>query len=125
MSNFISLNGTVFQPELRKTQSGKSIFAFNLSYYDGKGADGKAKYGNIRVKAWEALGENAAAILKEKDRAIVCGKLTHEKWQAKDGSNRSREVIIASSIGQEISPFAQNGGGFGSENYPDDEQIPF
>lgn len=59
MANRISLDGQVFQPETRYSQTtGKPMLNFNLSFYDGKTADGKTKYGSIRVRAFGPLAEN-------------------------------------------------------------------
>lgn len=39
--NHVTLTGTIFQPESRVAKSGMSVLTFRLSYYQGKGKDGK------------------------------------------------------------------------------------
>ena len=57
--NHVTLTGTVFQPESRVAKSGMTVLTFRLSYYQGKGKDGKATYGGIDVTAstgWRRRG---------------------------------------------------------------------
>jgi len=126
MANYISLDGTLFQPESRKTKTGKTQYSFNLSFYNGKGTDGKAQYGSVRVKLFGDLANNALGFFNEKDRVLVTGRLTMEKWE-KDGQKHSRPAIIADNLGPSISPFKANGavGGQAQTSAPDDPEIPF
>lgn len=122
MANTITLDGTAFQPSTRMTRSGNTVFDFNLSFYDGK-QDGKAKYGNIRVKAFGDLAKNAGNVVQERDRVIVEGHLTQEHWQDRDGKDQYRLSILANDIAHTVSRFGD--GGRQSDNGMDDEQIPF
>lgn len=117
--NSITLDGTVFQPELRYSKAGNPMLAFNLSAYLGKEADKKtSRYGNIRVKAFKALAENAGKELSDRDHIVVTGRLDFEKWE-KDGQKYSRPCIIATDLAKSISRF--DGGG----TVVDDSQIPY
>lgn len=104
MSNHIDLDGTVFRPEFRTTTSGKEVFRFSLSFYDGKDQSGKAVYGSIRVTAWNALAVNANAVIKEKDHVSVSGRLRHNTWE-KDGVKHYDLELWADGIGKSISRF--------------------
>ena len=42
--NHVTLSGTVFEPESRIAKSGMAVLTFRLSYYQGKGKDGKKYY---------------------------------------------------------------------------------
>nr|DAF79792.1 MAG TPA: Single stranded DNA binding protein [Caudoviricetes sp.] len=109
MANRISLDGQVFQPETRYSQTtGKPMLNFNLSFYDGKTADGKTKYGSIRVRAFGPLAENIAKTITEKDRYIVEGHLSADKWE-KDGQKHYQLVVIADDIGKAFNKFADDG----------------
>ena len=122
MAAYTTLEGTMFQPELRTTKNGKTVMEFNLSYYQGKGQDGKATYGNIRIRLWNDLAANAMAELKDRDRVLVYGRQVQDKWE-KDGQKRSRDVIIADSIGRSISPFPPNS--IQPAGRADDPDVPF
>lgn len=129
MANYVALDGTLFQPESRKTKTGKTQYSFNLSFYNGKGTDGKAQYGSVRVKIFGDLADNTLGFFNEKDRVLVTGRLTMEKWE-KDGQKHSRATVIADSIGPSISPFGEKnaasaGNAQGTTSAPDDPEIPF
>lgn len=135
MANRISLDGTVFSPTTRYSQTtGKPILSFDLSFYDGKDQNKKTKYGSIRVVAFGALAENVAKYITEKDRYIVEGHLSQERWE-KDGKKHYRLICIADDIGSAFNKFgddrraAGNGAPPPSDaDIPDeipDEEIPF
>jgi len=117
--NFVGIDGTMFSPELRYTQSRKPVLTFSLGYRNGKGQDGKSDYGSIRVKAFGALASNAMKKLVERDKIVVCGRLVQEKWE-KDGVKYYRDAIIANSIGSSISPFDEDGA---PGAMPQDEEV--
>lgn len=101
--NHVTLTGAVFQPESRVAKSGMAVLTFRLSYYQGKGKDGKAAYGSIDVTAFGRLAQAWDSQLHDKDKVIV---------------NR----LIADDIGQELNLFANsNPGG----QYIPDEEVPF
>lgn len=133
MANRISLDGQVFQPETRYSQTtGKPMLNFNLSFYNGKTADGKTKYGSIRVRAFGALAENIAKTITEKERYIVEGHLSVDKWE-KDGKKYYQHVVIADDIGKAFDKFADDGkqvavqqtDGSATDAPITDEEIPF
>lgn len=140
MANSLTLDGTAFNVECRYSNSGTCILTFNLSYYDGKDKDGKAKYGSIQVKLFKELAENAGFVIKDRSHVLVTGRLSQDKWDDKEGKKQYRTVLMASDIGESISRFSQQQGSgqpaarqgqtpsggsssFG-ENVPD-EEIPF
>lgn len=135
MANRISLDGTVFRPETRYSQTtGKPVLNFDLSFYDGKAQDGSTKYGSIRVRAFGPLAENIAKDITEKDRYIVEGHLSLDKWVDKDGQKHYRLVVIADDIGKAYNKFAddgkavnvpQNSGDPAGSQQIEDEEIPF
>ncbi len=101
MSATITVIGNLTaEPELRQTNSGKSVVNFSLAYTPRKpdGSDGETNFYNIA--AWEFLAENFAASFKKGDRLIVTGRVTQDRWQDKDtGKNMSRLTITADEIG--------------------------
>ena len=112
--NYVTLTGTVFQPESRVAKSGMAVLTFRLSYYQGKGKDGKATYGGIDVTAFDRLAQAWDGQLQNKDKAIVTGHITLDKWE--------KHRLIADDIGKQLSLFADskpNG------QYIPDEEVPF
>ncbi|MCB5725295.1 single-stranded DNA-binding protein [Mitsuokella jalaludinii] len=119
--NHVTLTGTVFQPESRVAKSGMAVLTFHLSYYQGKGKDGKAAYGSIDVTAFDRLARAWDGQLHDKDKVIVTGHITLDKWE-KDGKKYYKHRLIADDIGQELNLFANsNPGG----QYIPDEEVPF
>ena len=119
--NHVTLTGTVFQPESRVAKSGMAVLTFHLSYYQGKGKDGKAAYGSIDVTAFDRLAQAWDGQLHDKDKVIVTGHISLDKWE-KDGKKYYKHRLIADDIGQELNLFANsNPGG----QYIPDEEVPF
>lgn len=105
--NHVTLTGTVFQPESRVAKSGMAVLTFRLSYYQGKGKDGKAAYGSIDVTAFDRLAQAWDGQLHDKDTAIVTGHITLDKWE-KDGKKYYKHRLIADDIGKQLSLFADS-----------------
>lgn len=101
MSASITVIGNLTaDPELRQTNSGKSVINFSLAYTPRKpdGTDGVTSFYN--VTAWEFLADNFAASFKKGDRLVVLGRVSQDKWEDKDtGKGMSRLVITADEIG--------------------------
>lgn len=119
--NYMTLSGTVFQPESRVAKSGMTVLTFRLSYYQGKGKDGKATYGGIDVTAFDRLAHAWDSQLQDKDKVIVTGHITLDKWE-KDGKKYYKHRLIADDIGKQLDMFADakpNG------QYIQDEEVPF
>lgn len=133
MANTIMLDGTVFQPEARKTKKGTTVFSFNLSHYNGKEADGAATYFSRRVKVFKDLAENASRELKERDRVAVVGTEHQDVYTGKDGQKKYFDYIIANDIYKNpISRYTKdsgkNTGTVGSDiasDYIGDDEVPF
>lgn len=119
--NYVTLSGTVFEPESRVAKSGMAVLTFRLSYYQGKGKDGKATYGDIDVTAFDRLAQAWDGQLQNKDKAIVTGHITLDKWE-KDGKKFYKHCLIADDIGQELNLFAKSSQ---SDGYIPDEEVPF
>lgn len=101
MSATITVIGNLTaDPELRTTNSGKSVVNLSLAHTPRKpdGSDGNTSFYNI--VAWEYLADNFAASFKKGDRLIVVGRVSQDKWEDKDtGKVMSRLVITADEIG--------------------------
>lgn len=86
--NHVTLSGTAFEPNTRVAKSGMAVLTFRLSYYQGKGKDGKATYGSIDVTAFDRLAQAWDGQLQNKDKVIVTGHITldaKKKGAQKDG----------------------------------------
>lgn len=101
MSATITIVGNLTaMPELKQTNSGKSVVNFSLASTPRKpdGSDGNTNFYN--VTAWEYLADNFAASFKTGDRLIVVGRVTQDKWTDKESEKvMSRLVVTADEIG--------------------------
>lgn len=101
MSATVTIIGNLVQdPELRTTNSGKSVVNFALAYTPKRpdGSDGNTNFYNI--VAWEYLADNFSASFKKGDRLVVVGRLQQEKWNDKDTDKQmSRLAVTADEIG--------------------------
>jgi single-strand DNA-binding protein len=101
MSATITIIGNLTSdPELRQTNSGKSVVNFALAYTPRRpdGSDGQTSFYNIT--AWEFLADNMVASFKKGDRLVVVGRVSQDKWTDKDSDKvMTRLVITADEIG--------------------------
>lgn len=106
----MSMNVTVVgnltrDPELRFTNKGDAVanlsIAVNERVKDGDTwVDGEPSF--YEIKAWRKLAENAAEALRKGDRVVVLGKMKVEKFEGKDGEQRSKPVVTADEIAASI-----------------------
>ncbi len=86
-------------PELRKLDSGVSVATFSIatneSYKDKEGNwQTNTEWHNI--VCWRGLADMVEARYKKGNLAYIEGKLTHRKYQDKDGNDRYITEVVAS-----------------------------
>ena len=69
-------------------------------FRDGGWVDGKTTW--FQVKAWRRAAEHAAVSLRRGDPVIVQGRLSVELWEREDGVSVSRHVVVATSLGHDL-----------------------
>jgi len=86
-------------PELRKLDSGVSVATFSIATNENY----KDKEGNWQtntewhnIVCWRGLADMVEARYKKGNLAYVEGKLTHRKYQDKDGNDRYVTEVVAS-----------------------------
>lgn len=86
-------------PELRKTQSDKSVASFSLAIdRDFKSKDGERETDFIDIVAWNQLGEFAAKYFQKGSMAIVSGRLQPRSWKDDDGNTHRTVEVIADNV---------------------------
>lgn len=88
-------------PELRYTQSGKSVCNFTLAANSGYGDNRRTEW--VKVVCWGNTAEACGKYLKKGKRVFVCGEQATRKWTDKNGNDRYVTEIIASNV-QFLSP---------------------
>ena len=117
MYNKVILIGNLGRdPEVRKLEGGTAVGKFsvatNENYKDQSGEwQSRTEWHDVVV--WRNLAERAERELKKGNMVFVEGKLTHRKWQDKDGNNRYTTEVLANVVRKlERSDRPDGGGGF-------------
>ena len=102
MVNKVILIGNLGRdPEVRYLEGNVAVAKFSLatneSYKDKKG-DWQTVTEWHDIVAWRGLAERAEKQLKKGSQVFVEGKLTHRKYQDKDGNDRYVTEVVANSF---------------------------
>ena len=102
MYNKVILIGNLGRdPEVRHLEGGSAVGKFpvatNENYRDQAGNwQTKTEWHDVVV--WRQLAERAERDLKKGSMVFVEGKLTHRKWQDKEGNNRYTTELVANVV---------------------------
>lgn len=119
MVNKVILVGNLGQdPEVRRLENGAVVAKFSLAtnevYKDKNGERQKVtEWHNVVV--WRGLAEIAEKYLKKGKQIYLEGKLTHRKWQDKDGNTRYTTEVVGNNF-QMLGRADEQG--FGGSNFP-------
>ena len=112
----VEIDGNVGkQPELKQTKGGESMCRFSV-------ASTRKQEGREPVTSWVNVlcFKEMASLVSEKvqqgDRVIVVGRLEVEKYQDKDGNERTSVTVMADDIGASLKWPKRQGGGPKSES---------
>ncbi|TGL60709.1 single-stranded DNA-binding protein [Leptospira sarikeiensis] len=87
-------------PELKKTQNGKSVTNFtvavNHNYKRSDGEESEVSYMDIEV--WEKLAEVCSEYLKKGKKVTIVGQLKQDRWKNQEGHSRSKVKVIADEV---------------------------
>lgn len=129
MVNKVTLIGNLgADPEVRHLENGASVarlrLATNENYRD-KAGEWQTQTEWHTVIMWRTLAERAEQLLKKGSQIYLEGKLTHRKWQDKDGNDRYNTEVVANYF-RSISRREGSGenGYFPSEEPPRDANTP-
>ena len=85
MNKCIIIGNLTSDPELRQTQSGKSVVKFTIAVNNGKDAEGKDRPADfITCQAWEKRGETIGKYFKKGSPICVTGTLKTDKYTDKN-----------------------------------------
>ncbi len=102
LRNRLQLIGNLGQdPELKKTESGKSVTRFTMAttetYKNGEGQKVEDTTWH-NIVAWNGLAEIASRYLKKGREVAVEGRLTHRPYEDKEGNQRYFTEVVLSDI---------------------------
>ena len=132
MLNKVMLIGRLGRdPELKTTQSGKSVCTFTLATDTGYGDNKKTDWHNITV--FDKTADNCAKYLHKGSPAYVEGRISYDAYE-KDGIKHTTTKIIANTVlfiatskvnAQAPPGYQQTFSDDTFEGYPLDDEIPF
>jgi single-strand DNA-binding protein len=120
--NKVILVGTLGQdPDIRMTPSGTQVVNVSIAtsdnWNDGSG-NSQERTEWHRVVFFGKLAEVAAQYLKKGSKVYVEGRLQTNKWQDKDGNNRSTTEIVVSGFNGVMQMLdSKNSGQSSGDNY--------
>lgn len=104
---YITFTGWVgTTPEVHTVAGGQQVASFRVGSTPRRLRDGEWVNGPTawhQVKAWRRLGVHVAASLATGDPVVVHGRLVADVWQKDDGTVVTQYVVVASSVGHDLS----------------------
>ena len=134
MLNTVSIMGRLTaSPELKTTQSGKSVCSFTIANDTGYSEHKQTNW--IDAVAWNGCAETIAKCFTKGSRIAITGRLQTRSYEDKNGNKRKVcEVIVTDfdfvdkkSEGSEAPAEAQEFSNAGSDDFTEipDEDLPF
>ena len=80
-------------PEIRFTQSGKTVVNFSIACSEKRGGEEYTEW--VNIVAWDKLGEICAQYLQKGSLVYISGRMQTRKWQEKSGTDRYATEIVA------------------------------
>lgn len=115
MLNIVAIMGRLVKdPELKTTNSGKSVCSFRLANDSGyKNADGSSQTNWLDVVAWGKTAEFVCKYFPKGSLIAIDGRLQTRQYQDKNGQNRTAVEIVANNANfcgskESTSPAPQN-----------------
>ena len=89
--NMVTVCGRLTRdPEVSNTKNGTALCKFSVAV-----GEGKDETSFFDVTAWKTTAESIGKYCNKGSQVIVSGKIKQDRWQDKDGQNRSKVGINA------------------------------
>ena len=85
------------EPDYRSTQSGSSVCELSVAF-NRHGRNGQTETTYLKVSVWGKPADNCHKYLSKGSLVHVAGYLKQERWQDRNGSNRSEIKLVAEQI---------------------------
>lgn len=125
MINKVTLVGRLgAEPEVRTLESGAMVAKFGMATtenYRDRAGEWQEQTEWHDVVVWRNLAERAQEYLKKGSLIYLEGKLSHRKWQDKDGNNRKTTEVVGSYF--RMMPTGQRADGNGMAAEADDSEM--
>lgn len=98
MVNKVTLIGNLGRdPEIRRLESGVAVAKFSIATsenYKDKSGEWQSQTEWHDVVVWRTMAERAERDLKKGSMVYLEGKLTHRKWEDKEGNTRKTTEVV-------------------------------
>lgn len=85
--NLVILTGRLTaDPEIKNTQTGKTVARFSIAVNEGKTKDGAERVQYFNVSAWDRQAEVIQNYAKKGTKILVEGSLQNRSWDKPDGT---------------------------------------
>lgn len=110
-------------PEVRTTNNGMSVCKMSIAVNGMK----KDDVSFFDVTAWSRVAENCGKYLKKGSQVGINGSLRQNRFQTKEGQNRSKVEINANNVQFICSKSSSNAGSeqSNSMDFDNDDNLPF
>jgi single-strand DNA-binding protein len=100
LNHYLVEGNLVRDPILRFTPKGTPICSFSVAtnrFFKG-GTEIEKEVSFFDIEAWGSLGETCNSLGRKGRGVRLTGRLKQERWDAKDGSRRSKVVVVAEHV---------------------------
>ena len=117
MLNVVAIIGRMVKdPELKTTNSGKSVCSFRIANDSGyKDASGQSQTNWLDVTAWGKTAEFVCKYFPKGSHIAIDGRLQTRQYQDKNGNNRTAVEVVANNVnfaGSKSNGSNQGGGSY-------------
>ena len=99
MFNSVVLQGRLTaDPELKTTNSGKSVISFSLAVERDFTTNGEKETDFINIVAWNGTAEFISKFFQKGKQMLLRGSLQVRKYQTQNGENRQVTEVIADKV---------------------------
>ena len=103
MNKLTIIGNLTRDPEMRMTQTGKSVCEFSVAANRRKKVEGQPDADFFRVSAWGELGENCGKYLVKGKKVCVIGPVSLNTYTKSDGTPGASMEVTATEV-EFISP---------------------
>lgn len=125
---WVTLTGRVGSVQVKDLTAGGRLVTLRVAttprrLVEGEWRDGATVW--LTVKAWRTLAEHVAGTVRTGDAVLVHGRLVAEEWTGQDGTLRSANLVVATSLGLDLArPRTHGEEGTFSPPVPESAELP-
>lgn len=91
--NLVIASGNLTRdPEVRYTNSGKTVVSFSIAVNEGSGERRTTEY--LDCQAWDKLAETIGEYCRQGRKVLVTGQYSTDEWVDKTTKQKRKKVVI-------------------------------